>query len=547
MFASEYLDLGFISDYCNYYSRKNPFAEGGLPNSTPVAQLRKEVAPLYMPGKRSLALVSAWGQEQSDLCDSLMYANENDLCFQLYALACHKIKDLVLPVYSRDDLNIEELAILRYFVRLPFAPKILKTEDMDWMLQQHAEALLRNNHDLLRSTAMHSLCAASSSSDLAVYFNRLISCFCKPKSACVRYFNELGFSTEELYRIVSKIPGTSFDYKKEALDLLLSSPDAWTDEQFMDCCTLLMSVIPESGISRYSNYKRMYESGLGRQSNLFLLNKFEFRMEEKMNILTYEEKINVLKRTLIAFPENIKNVPFSLNGILFDVFADYNYYLYPAYCAGRARLKSRAHRAYKQRFLRDQNDLEPFINEIAEDTVDIFLEKMETKAVIKAVYSWCRAHSEAYRLKNYKDIFNKKQQQTINSQCKKLLDDEAPVELQVFSKKFDFDYSELSHHQRSILTEAVAGEGRSWHCTLQKYEILYAVNLAQLESDLCLASIILRSMLKYGVENYDNINHYYVYLRRCECDFCPEIVFNDLFTSITPDSKTGTLIVNHEV
>ena len=59
MTINEYLDLDFIADYCIYYGKQNPFGPNNKELVTPEAQLRREVAPLSMSGRRSLALVSA--------------------------------------------------------------------------------------------------------------------------------------------------------------------------------------------------------------------------------------------------------------------------------------------------------------------------------------------------------------------------------------------------------------------------------------------------------------------------------------------------------
>ena len=545
MTINEYLDLGFIADYCIYYGKQNPFGPNNKELVTPEAQLRREVAPLSMSGRRSLALVSAWERDPSSLCDSLMYANENDLCFQLYAMACHKIKALALPVYSRDDLNITELAILRQFVRLPFAPQILKWEDMDWMLQQHAEALLRDNHNLLLSNDLRSLCAGSSSSDLAVYFNRLISRFCKSSSACVGYFNSLGFSTDELYSLVCKIPYSPYAYKKEVLHNLLQSPNKWSDLQYHECYSLLSTVAPECGISRYSNYKRMYESGIGRSSKLFMLNRFEFRIEEKLSLLNYNEKVSAITRTLVEFPDSIKRIPLSMNGILYSVFSSYNYSLYRAYCEGRSRLLHRAHVSYELRFLREQTNLDPFVSAINEDTIGIFLQKLETKCVINAVFTWCAERKQCYRLKECKTLFTKKQQRTIESQCKALTDN-TPAELQRFANRYGLLCEDLTDRQQGILIAALENEGITWRCTLNKFELVYAIGLSESILDSAIASDVLQALMKYGVEYYENVLHYYSELKRCAFDFCPELLFDDQFCTVTPDANTGNLITIKE-
>lgn len=46
-----------------------------------------------------------------------MFLNENDVCFQIYAIVCEGIRDLVMPMLSQPTLGIAQIAIIANFAK----------------------------------------------------------------------------------------------------------------------------------------------------------------------------------------------------------------------------------------------------------------------------------------------------------------------------------------------------------------------------------------------------------------------------------------------
>ena len=116
-YLDHYLDFGLIADYYRYHDKKIPTGLSEFSSKTSIRVLQGKTAPASLAGKRSLALVYAKNKVHSDLIEKLMFLNENDVCFQIYAIVCEGIRDLVMPMLSQPTLGIAQIAIIANFAK----------------------------------------------------------------------------------------------------------------------------------------------------------------------------------------------------------------------------------------------------------------------------------------------------------------------------------------------------------------------------------------------------------------------------------------------
>lgn len=554
--VSDYLDLGFIADFCRFYkipSYKSLYYETSF---TPVDQLLGEVAPSSMCGKRAQVLMFAWTKRRADVCNSMIVAYPQDLCFQLYALCSYSMTKIAPTILAKDDRPLFELAILRLFNDTGCFDSIMQDKDVNWMLQQFAERILESRHDALASDELQIICAGSKDSDLAVNYNKFQQRYYKAKSACVKYFKNLGFTEFEFYYYASKccIKRCSSisireKYCNKVLDELLSMPSVWTEQEFNDVKALLPYTFPSSGVTRYQNYKRLYEdTTVPKYPILFRFGQFDTCLAEKMKLLSYDDKISAIKNTLVRYPRSITRITQVDAKAVCIPFQLYLSDLQEAYGYSREYLKPRVHPLYEIKYLESQEDLSDFVDCITQGTLKVFLAQLERKCVRDAVFSWCERKGECFRLEDYKEYYTRKQQCLINKQTFSMKQHQHPhatghydlvLTLQVFACEHDYDFAPLSDSQQILLAKALSTEGTVWRCVLDEEEICNATIKAWHARSTGCSKDILTCMLKYGESVYQSAYHYFVDLHGNLYDLNPDDVCAEEYRFALPEQSAA--------
>lgn len=533
-----YLDIGFIADYCRYYSCPVPESLWKESSMTPVEQLRGEVAPLSIQSKRSQALMFAWSHHETEMLTRLMLANTGDLCFQLYGIICNHLHKLIVPVLARDDLCMTELAIIHEIAKSHCFDSVMSYDDVVWLTQNQAEKLLCQNHSLLKSSALSVICMKSKETDLSIAYNRITGRHCRATSSAFSYFQSIGMPIDEIYELIIAIPGEAYKYSGDFCSMLLNQVTEWTEHQKEIVKRLMKSNYCSDRVVRYSNYKSLYSMQSVFHTSNFILGQFDTCAEEKLALLKPTECLLVLKMTLTVYPCAFRIIPERYNFMLCSLFTRYSESLQEAYDCNRESLRIHANTNYELVFLKTRQSLAPFIDSITVDSFSVFLERIDDKVVRMALFDWCRSRNELYRLASFSRFFSNKDRSAIAASNVCIIQGKHPavnknkfkhlcIDLQVFAAMHNFLFKGLSEEGQELLSHAVVDEGTTWICKLSEDEIVDCVNL-------CLKcksyrTLILRAILKYGAENFESIEHYYVYLHGSEYYLVPEVVCQPCF------------------
>lgn len=540
----DYLDIGILADY--FRSKKRSISNKSLRNSTAFSEyhmLQGEYTSVTMQGKRALALVFALEARCSPTLNTLAYANEHELCFQLYAVRSQGMHDLVPFIIQRNDLCAEELAILAYFLKNEFLPGVSK-ENTLWILQERFENEALQNREIIGSDAFTfmSNCAQTKTPMLQAWHD----CMYRPWSMSKRsaqYFTNLGMTNlqllTKLYFANSNVP-----VEKELLQELLDSCPIWTDDEYKLVKQLLSRNVCQHRIARYDNFKRLYEDpDIHFRAGVFRVGLYETRGVKKLNLLNWEDRISVMQ---LAF-RSLEEVPAwmlckTFDQELYAIFSQYDKDFQVAWEKSQDYLLGMSHPIYIRTFLQKQDTLSDFTDFLNTQTFDLFLEHTREIKVRAALMKWCKNKQDFSLLKPKISAFGKDLQDQIEKDSNKIalglhssLSEESPyknldVSLQVFASNHEMHFKALSKEEQQLLGSVITDD-----CIQSEEEIVASVKAA--EDSLVLKQDILKACLAFGSKWSKQYIHYFVDLQGWYDLLDPKIVCNEDFIYVQHDQS----------
>lgn len=543
----EYLDLGLIADYYRWrgdvdenYSDTVPYSIRDETSMTPKKVLSGELMPTTIQGQRALALVYAVNKCEAPALTKLMFSQQDELCFQIYAACSLKIDGMISLAMQRPDLTLQELAILAYLADDNLFGEEIKRNDALEYLQCRVELLLQDNPKIVFNPYFNYICSFGyKTSTLATNWQNAKSSSLGERSKCVKYFSSMHVNFKELLKAVCQCDDL-YSYRQQfsqLLDELLEQANIWTEDEFKAVTKLVKSHDSDKCISRYQNYVRLHEA-VPFKPSLFQLCQYDHHFKQKFAVLSFSERVAALKRTFIStkmvqqelIPEYFEEIK--------QVFKSYNSNLQNAWDSCWQSLDCYYDYHYPCNFLsakfKEGHDLSNYLELLSKHTLYAFLQDVKNEIVANAVYTFCSDNSMLQSLEKYSEFFDKHKQVQIKIAVKKYdrgihpslppktnLTD-IPMVLQPFVSKTKYSFKELTLEEQLLLGNCVPA-----NCKLKKAEIIKCIKLVM--SCESYQYEILHSLLQVGAKWFNQVRHFYQDLQFYEKDFSADLVCHDDF------------------
>ena len=540
-YLDHYLDLGLIADYYRYHDKKIPTGLSEFSSKTSIRVLQGKTSPASLAGKRSLALVYAKNKVHSDLIEKLMFLNENDVCFQIYAIVCEGIRDLVMPMLSQPTLGIAQIAIIANFAANKLFRSSVPFHELITYLQQVTTQLTVSDPQLLQTEEFNYICSMNGDTEISKYWHKFRELPLKPKSRSVKYFMGFGLTYREVLMLARK-HFSSTSACSLLLDDLFSQCPAWNTEELALAIQLARTTKASCCISRYQNYETLYNS-ISFRPKLFRLCKFDQYTRKKLDLLMFSERLAVLDYTFrenkCVSSEILRYYPNEVQ----QVFHTYEPELHDAWLSCWKRLNGCYHPRYLESFLENElsleNSLEPFLPYLNEDTAEYFAEESSNASIRKSLISFCSEHTCFAILEEYKDFYPVRIQNKIAAEIKLRDDEQQPdnaeskvfFKLQPYAKKYNRTFDYLTYDQQVLLASVLNNDLEFDDALIKE-----CMNVLKVNSVYYNETEILRAMLIYGSKWFSQIYHYYRDLNGYEQNFDPSTVCQDSFIYFNYDS-----------
>lgn len=401
----KYLDLALAGDFVRANNKKWCPIECRSTACTEESILKGKYLPAVDAAKRTLALLFAINNKQSDALDSAMATYEQDVCFQLYTFSRMQYRaDILLKILQRDDLNLDELLTLAYFFKTTPC-NLTSTECLLKCVQEKAESLIAKDQSNLatREIVMLSRLGYCHTASTKAWYDFMYK---QEDSKKTRYLESHGIPKYKALLLLDSVKDLYVN-SSTLLQEMHSACNVWTDEEFERVLELESTIHSvHTPICQAKNYKRLMTCGrVEITPRVFKLGLFEPNAEDKLTGVDWEMQIRILQETC----RWQKQLPFffkcdedSLNAI----FAEYDTRLQPAWekqFSGNSFGDSK----FLVEFLKKQDNLTDFVNLLDDSTFPCFLECVAEPAVRKALIAYCNRHKTYAILAPKAEAFSK--------------------------------------------------------------------------------------------------------------------------------------------